>query len=146
MDHRERTRQDKNATTYEILFAQHLSKGCPLVDAYIKAYPTNNRTYALSRAKSLIRTERIQRVMKNELREVLEAEGVHETYVIRRLKCFSDNATKEDNQLRALLKLSDILDLEEKNTTTTTQISGYQFHGLENNDIKEILEPKKEIK
>ena len=51
-------------------------------------------------------------------------------------------AEKDDTKLKALFKLADILDLEDKNSTKVQQITGVQFQGLTNSMIDEAQRPK----
>ena len=54
------------------------------------------------------------------------------------------NAEKSDTRLKALFKLSDILDLEDKTTTKVQQISGAVFQGF-TDEMIEPVEKKKEL-
>ena len=54
------------------------------------------------------------------------------------------SADKADTRLKALFKLADILDLEEKNTTKVQQVTGAVFQGFTDNMI-EVAE-RKELK
>ena len=80
--------------------------------------------------------------MKEELKPVLEDLGINEQYVLKGIKDTAELADKEDVRLRALFKLSDIMDLEEKNQTTVTQITGNVFKGFTDNMIEEAERPK----
>ena len=55
-------------------------------------------------------------------------------------------ADKADTRLKALFKLSDIMDLEDKNKTTVTQITGNVFKGFSDNMVEEAERPKEMIK
>ena len=80
--------------------------------------------------------------MKEELKPVLEDLGINEEYILKGIKNTAELADKEDVRLRALFKLSDIMDLEDKNQTTVTQISGAVFKGFTDNMIEEAERPK----
>ena len=54
----------------------------------------------------------------------------------------SKNSEKEDVRLRALFKLADILDLEDKNQTRVTQISGAVFKGFDQNVLDVVERPQ----
>ena len=132
----------RDLTANEKLFVSYLSKGIPPDEAYMRAYPTNNRSYARGKAVSLIRTERIDTAMKEELKPVLEELGISETTVLRDINMIATTAEKEDTRLKALFKLSDIMDLEDKNAAKVQQITGVQFQGF-TDEMLESVEPKK---
>ena len=105
------------------------------------AFPTNNPHYASMLAGKLIKTERIRTAMKEELKPLLEELGVNEKYILKGIKQEAETAEKADQRLKALFKLSDIMDLEDKNQTKDTQISGVQFKGFLDEDIDKAVRP-----
>ena len=129
-------------TKAEQVFVLYVSQGMKPEEAYLKAYPTNNIRYAKEKAGTLIRTERIKTAMKEELKPIMEELGISETYVIKGIKTEAETADKTDTRLKALFKLSDIMDLEDKNQTKVTQISGAVFKGFDDNRLEEVKRPK----
>ena len=129
-------------TRAEHVFVLYMSLGMKPEEAYLKAYPTKNVRYAKEKSGSLVRTERIRTAMKEELKPVCKELGIDETYVLKGIKVEAETADKSDTRLKALFKLSDIMDLEDKNQTTVTQISGAVFKGFEENVLEEIQRPK----
>ena len=89
-----------------------------------------------------MKTERVRTAMKEELKPVLEELGISDKSVLRNIKQVAQNAEKEDVRLRALFKLSDILDLEDKNSTKITQVTGALFKGFSENEIENASRPK----
>ena len=132
----------KNLTKAESVFVLYLSQGMKPEQAYLKAFPTNNIRYAVEKSSSLVETERIKTAMKEELKPVLEELGVNEEYILKGIKSEAETAEKSDTRLKALFKLSDIMDLEDKNQTKVTQISGAVFKGFGENALEEIKRPK----
>ena len=132
----------QSLTKAEHVFVLYITQGLRPEEAYLKAYPTNNLRYAKEKAGTLIRTERIKTAMKEELKPVMRELGVDETYVIKGIKSEAETADKSDTRLKALFKLSDIMDLEDKNQTRITQISGALFKGFEDKKLEEIKRPK----
>ena len=133
----------RELTANEKLFIANLSEGIQPDEAYMRAFPTNNRGYARMKAVNLIKTERVFKAMKEELKPICEELGVSSTYVLRGIKDEADTAEKSDTRLKALFKLSDILDLEDKNAAKVQQITGVQFQGftddmIEGADIKKL--------
>ena len=56
----------RKMTANEELFVSYVSQGLTPEDAYIKAFPTNNKKYARIKAVNLIKTERIKTAVKEE--------------------------------------------------------------------------------
>tara|TARA_R110000824_G_scaffold354112_1_gene541188 strand:- start:39 stop:776 length:738 start_codon:yes stop_codon:yes gene_type:complete len=132
-------------TRYEVIFVTFLASGLSPQEAYLKAYPTKNRNYAAVKSAQLFKTERILTAMKEELKPVMEKLEVDPEYVIKGIKDSAEGSEKEDVRLRALFKLSDILDLEDKNQTKITQVTGALFQGFSTEALEEAarVEPKK---
>ena len=132
----------KNLTSNESLFVVYLSAGMDMDQAYLKAFPTKNRQYAIHRAAKLVKTERVKTAMKDELKPVMEKLGLDEEWSIKRLKAAAETSAKEDVRLRALFKLCDIMDLEDKNRTTVTQVQGIAFKGFDQQQLDEAERPQ----
>jgi hypothetical protein len=115
-----------------------------LRDSYLKAFPTNPPGYATERAAQLMKLERITKQVKEELKPVLEELGIDDRSVLKDIKDVSQTAEKEDVRLRALFKLSDILDLEDKTSTKVTQVTGALFQGFTPETLEEVARPQLE--
>ena len=129
-------------TANEELFVLYMSQGLQPQDAYVKAFPTNNKRYARMKAVNLIKTERIQTAVKEELKPILEELSIDERFVLEGIRVEAQTAEKSDTRLKALFKLSDILDLEDKSSTKIQQVTGIQFKGLTDKMIEEAERPK----
>ena len=129
-------------TRCELVFVQFLASGLSPQEAYLKSYPTKNRNYAHIKSSQLMRTERIYTAMKEELKPVCEELGIDPKTVLQDIQSTSKNAEKEDVRLRALFKLADILDLEDKNQTRITQVTGALFQGFSPEQIEEAERPE----
>jgi hypothetical protein len=126
----------------EELFVLNLAQGVPLDEAYVRAFPTNNKRYALEKAQKLIKTERVHTAMKEELKPVLKELGISETSILRNISSIALSSEKDETRLKALFKLSDIMDLEDKNKTQVTQVTGVQFKGFLDDDLEKVERPK----
>ena len=126
----------KKLNSKEELFVLNLGKGMDPKEAYIRAFPTNNPGYANIKAGQLIKTERIRTAMKEELKPVMEELGIDAKKVLEGIKFIAQTAQKDDTKLKALFKLSDILDLEDKTTTNVQQLSGAVFQGFSKEQIE----------
>ena len=138
----ERVEERRNLSNREELFVQYLASGMEARTAYLRAFPTNDPHYANVRAGQLVKTTRVRTYMKEELKPVMEELGVDETYIISGIKSEAETAEKSDTRLKALFKLSDIMDLEDKSQTKVTQLTGALFQGFEQKDLKEAERPK----
>ena len=58
------------------------------------------------------------------------------------IKRVAENSEKDETKLKALFKLADILDLEDKTQTKVTQLSGAVFQGFSDNVLEEVQRPK----
>ena len=129
-------------TRCELVFVQFLTSGMSPQEAYLKAYPTKNKDYAHVKSTQLMRTDRIYTAMKEELKPVCEELGIDPKSVLKDIQTASKNSEKEDVRLRALFKLADILDLEDKNKTTVTQVSGALFQGFSPEQLESAERPQ----
>ena len=146
--HIERTQRiedRENLSTREGLFVQYITSGMGMRESYLKAYPTNNPNYAGFRAGQLIKTTRIKTAMKEELKPVFEELNLDERFVLSEIKEVILSSEKDDTKLKALFKLADIMDMEDKNKTQITQLSGALFQGF-TPDLLDSVERPQEIK
>ena len=134
----DRTKNSK----HETLFVQYLVSGMSLQDAYLRAFPTNQPGYAREAAAELMKLERISTQVKEELKPVLEKLGINNEEVLKDIQTVSKSAEKEDVRLRALFKLADILDLEDKTSTKVTQVTGALFQGFQPEALEAVERPK----
>lgn len=132
----------KKLTANEELFVLYSTQGLSPEDAYVKAFPTNNKRYARMKAVNLIKTERVKTAVKEELKPVLQELEIDERMVLEGIRVEAQTAEKSDTRLKALFKLSDIMDLEDKNQTKVQQVTGIAFQGLTNDMIEDAERPK----
>ena len=132
----------RDLTKCEILFVQYMAGGLDPKHAYLTAFKTDNPLYAKEQSTKLVKTERIQTAMKEELKPVLAELGVDEKYILERLKAVIEGTEKDDTRLKALFKLSDIMDLEDKTQTKVTQLTGAVFKGFTSDLIGDVERPE----
>ena len=142
IERNQRIEDRQDLSTKEELFVQYLASGVDARTAYLKAFPTNDPHYANVRAGQLIKTTRIKTAMKEELKPILEELGINETSILRNINQIAETGEKEDTRLKALFKLSDIMDLEDKNKTQVTQLTGAVFQGFSKENLEEVERPK----
>ena len=134
----------RKMTASEELFVLFMSQGLSPEDAYVKAFPTNNKQYARMKAVNLIKTESVKTAVKEELKPILEELSIDERMVLDGIRVEAQTAEKADTRLKALFKLSDILDLEDKNAAKVQQVTGIAFQGL-TNDMIDVAKRPEEI-
>jgi len=142
IERNERVDERKVLSSREETFVQYLSAGMDPRKAYLKAFPTNNPSYAGMRAGQLVKTSRIRSRMKEELKPYLEALDLDEHYVLSNIKEVIDSCDKDDTKLKALFKLADIMDMEDKNKTQVTTMTGALFQGFTPEKLEEAERPK----
>jgi hypothetical protein len=73
---------------------------------------------------------------------VLEELGINENSILKNINTIALSSEKDETRLKALFKLSDIMDLEDKNKTQVTQLTGAVFQGFSKDKIAEAERPK----
>tara|TARA_R100000278_G_scaffold80391_1_gene62090 strand:- start:1718 stop:2446 length:729 start_codon:yes stop_codon:yes gene_type:complete len=127
---------------HEHLFVVYIASGLTPQEAYMKAFPTVNPGYAKHKSAQLIKTKRITTAMKEELKPILEEIGIDEKAVLENINNIALTSEKDETRLKALFKLSDIMDLEDKNKTTVTQVTGALFQGFKDKELLTAERPK----
>ena len=145
IERNERIEDRENLSSREHEFVQYIASGMDARKAYLKAFPTNVPHYAGLSAGQLIKTTRIKTAMKEELKPVLEELGINETSILRNINVIAESSEKDETRLKALFKLSDIMDLEDKNKTQVTQLTGAVFQGFSKDKLEEAERPKEVI-
>ena len=128
-------------TSNETLFASLLTRGVSPEDAYLKVYRTNNKKYAKLQAGILVKSERIKKAMKEELKPVLQALGISPELVLQGIKNIAtDEEAKHSDKLKALFELGEILELKE--TNKVTEVTGALFQGFQPEQIQASVRPQ----
>ena len=142
VERNQRLDERESLSTREEIFVKYLAGGMDHREAYLKAFPTNDPHYAGIRSGQLVKTARIRSAMKEELKPYMEALGLDENYVLANIKEVIDSSEKDDTKLKALFKLADILDMEDKNKTQVTTVTGAMFQGFTPDKIEAAERPK----
>ena len=142
IDRDQRIEDRQKLSSKEEVFVQYLASGMDARRAYLKAFPTNDPHYAGLRAGQLVKTTRIKTAMKEELKPIMQELDIDEKFILEGIKHEAQTANKSDTRLKALFKLSDIMDMEDKNRTQVTQISGAVFQGFDMDQLEEVKRPK----
>ena len=132
-------RSDLNSA--ERMFISYLVMKMSPEVAYMKAFPTKNIKYAKVKSSQLVSTERVITAMKEELKPVLEELEICDNYVLKNIKEVIDSTEKDETKLKALFKLADILDMEDKSKTNVHQITGNIFQGFSDEQVLSAERP-----
>ena len=142
VERNQRLEDRENLSSREEIFVQYLASGIDPRLAYLKAFPTKDPHYAGIRAGQLVKTTRIKTAMKEELKPYMEELGIDESYILKNIKSVIDGTEKDDTRLKALFKIADIMDMEDKSRTQVTQLTGAVFKGFSNDAIEAAERPK----
>jgi len=133
-------------TSREMMFVRYMASGKNAVDSYIDSYETNNERYAAKKSAQLLKTERVQTMIKEEIKKILEEEGVTASYIIERMKTIADLAEQDNVKLRSLESLAKIAGLfdNEKKQEQLTVWAGFTPEQLESikKDEKKLIAHK----
>tara|TARA_Y100001938_G_scaffold143872_1_gene217386 strand:+ start:2840 stop:3580 length:741 start_codon:yes stop_codon:yes gene_type:complete len=125
----------KHVTNRQFLFAQYIAQGVEATVAYKKAFPRAKSELGIQKSiGKLLRTESIQKMIKEEIHKCLEEEGVTAEWIIGRYKTIADVAERDSDKLRSLeslTKIAGLFDLNEKKSEQLTVFAGFTPEQLE---------------
>jgi hypothetical protein len=133
------------------LFAKYVAKGMNPTDAYLRVFPTNKYQYAKETARGLLKTERIQKLVTEEIEVILSDIGASKHYLLEMTKNVIDNLDgKDGDKLRAIELLMKIAGMfpNEKKTESLTVFQGFseeQLKRISTDNIKVIGHAEKTI-
>ena len=114
---------DNKLNSREKLFARYLASGSGIIKAFTKAYPdAKSDRYIKEKSTQLVKTERIQKMVKQEIQEILDEEGVTHQWLIERYKTVADLAERDTDKLRSLDSLSKIAGLFDQNENKSEKL------------------------
>tara|TARA_R110002020_G_scaffold432944_1_gene643037 strand:+ start:443 stop:1207 length:765 start_codon:yes stop_codon:yes gene_type:complete len=112
-----------NLPSKKLLFAQYVAAGMDLSQAYSIVYPkANDKQYIKTAANKLLQQKKVQQMVKEEIKEILDSEGVSPEYIIRLYKDIADISERDSDRLRsldALAKMSGLFETDKKQEQLT---------------------------
>tara|TARA_R100000656_G_C3948399_1_gene127952 strand:+ start:433 stop:1182 length:750 start_codon:yes stop_codon:yes gene_type:complete len=147
----QRVKKEKEPTSGEYVFAKYVANGLNPTEAYLRAFPTNNRKYADHTAKSLMKTKRISTLITEEMKLNLQKVDINEEYLLSKTK---DIIEKEDgrdgDKLRAIETLMKIAGMfpDSTKTESLTVFQGFsqkELAALKGDDVKMLAHAEKPI-
>ena len=144
--------REQNVSSKKVLFAQYVAAGMDMSQAYSKVYPkAKDEKYIKSAASKLLQQKKVQEMVKEEIREILQAEGVSPEYIIQKYKDIADISERDSDRLRsldALAKMSGLFDTEKKQEQLTvwSGFSPEQLEAIKNGqgDVKVLAHAEKD--
>ena len=143
--------EKKKTTQREFLFAQYVAKGEDVVDAFVKAFPTNNKSYAEGQAKILMKAKRIQNMIREEIDKVLNDADITPLYLLEQMRDIVDKSDSNDRDkiqaLKTLMQISGMMDTEKK-TESVAVFQGFtkeQLDAIGGGNVKELASVEREI-
>jgi len=127
----------ENTNGREELFSLYVSQGVDPIKAYMNAYKTENPRYAEKKAMLLLKTERIKKSVKENVKPVLKELGINEDFVLRGIRDIALTSRQDGERLKAFLKLVDILEIEDKGTKTSG-VAMVGFQGFKPESIEAV--------
>ena len=117
-----------NLTNRERLFSKYVANGMNPTDAYLKVYPTKKESYANNQATVLLKTERVSKLVSEEIKKSMLKAGIDEEYLLETAKMIVDKESSRDSdKLRALEMLMKIAGMfpKEKKTESLAVFEGF---------------------
>ena len=151
-DHREIRSSNRRANSNEILFAEYVVQGIDPSEAYLKAYPTQNRAYARQEARILLKQERVIKLIRKEVKDALTKVGITQEYILKQLWDIisedENNSSSRVRSLELLAKISDMMPNTEKKSETLTVFQGFtpeQLSSIKGGETKVLAQANAEI-
>ena len=136
--------KDRKRNTRELLFARYVASGIGAANAYKLAFPNSRSSnYIKQRTERLLKTETIQKMVSQEIKELLEKNDATPEYIIERYKTIADLAERDTDKLRALsdlAKMAGLFNTEDKKSEQVTIWAGFSPEQLEG--VKKHGEPE----
>jgi len=136
----------RGCNSKELIFARYVAAGVNTIDAYKLAFPdAKSEGYIKRKTDSLLKTESIQKMVKQEIREILDEEGVTNNWLIERYKTIADLAESDTAKLRSLdslAKISGLFDTDETKSEKLEIWAGFspeQLEGVKKNGKPELI-------
>ena len=137
--------REKGVSSKKLLFAQYVAAGMDMSQAYSIVYPrAQDKSYIKTAANKLLQQKKVQQMVKEEIKDILNAEGVTPEFIIRLYKDIADISERDSDRLRsldALAKISGLFDTDTKQEQLTV-FQGFtpqQLEALQNGKETNVL-------
>lgn len=135
----------KEPTKSEILFAQRVALGENPTLAYLAVYDTNSEDAAKKKSAILIKQERIQKLVRQDLKDTFSKLGINLDYLVESAKTVVDTAKNTSDRVNALKMLWDAFGVVEPEKITTQigviqRFTTEEITGAKRKEIAEVTE------
>ena len=142
-DYYQHFKNKEKLTTREQMFVRYIIQGKSPRDAYLKAYITKNKQFAEYKARILLSTDRIKKMIDEEIKQALADEGITYSFLLRAAKRVVELTEKDSDRMRGIEYLSKVNGMLEKESSkeSLTLVQG----GFSSADLERIVgkpEPK----
>ena len=110
-------------TKREVTFARYISNGSERVKAYMTAFKTNNSDYADTRSGFLLSTERVQKMVSQQVQEAADETGISPKFIFENLKRIVDKNGDDRIVLKALDQAAEYIAMKTKTQDVQTDSS-----------------------
>ena len=137
--------KDRRLNNREFLFARYVASGEDSISAYQKAYPKAvNKDYIKNKSNILLQKEEIRTMVKEEIKKILEEEGVTPEWIIGRYRDIADLSDRDTDRLKAVKDLATIAGLfdTDKKQEQLTVFQGFtpkQLEALQNGKETNVI-------
>ena len=145
-----RKKEREKATEKEFLFGKYVAKGDDVVEAYMKAFPSKNEDYAKSQAKLLLKTDRVKKLIREEIDKYLSEAEITPTYLLEEMRNIIDKGGSSDRDkikaITTLMKISGMMETQ-KTTESVTLFQGFtqeQLGAIQESKHKKLAEVKRD--
>jgi len=107
-------------TGREIMFAKRVALGESPLEAYLSVFRAINRQYAAERAAILIKTERVQKIMTEDTKDVFKRLKIDMEYLISKAKEEVENSKNGSDRISGLKMLWDAFGVVQAQNRTET--------------------------
>lgn len=136
-------RDRKDSTNSEFLFAKYVAKGEDVVDAFIHAYPTNNRNYAKQESGILLKTDRVRNLVREEIDKILYEAEITPLYLLEKMKEIVESSKAKDSDkvsvLKELVTIAGMKDTDKRSESVTL------FQGFSSEQLDALSSPVKQL-
>ena len=144
--------RSKKTPSKKMLFAQYVAAGMDMSQAYSIIYPrAKDERYIKTAANKLLQQKKVMEMVKQEIKDILNSEGVTPEYIIQKYKDIADISERDTDRLRsldALSKMSGLFDTEKKQEQLTvwTGFTPEQIEAIkgENGETKVLAHAERE--
>ena len=137
--------KDRRLNNREFLFARYVASGEDSISAYQKAYPKAvNKDYIKNKSNILLQKEEIRTMVKEEIKKILDEEGVTPEWIIGIYRNIADLSDRDTDRLKAVKDLATIAGLfdTDKKQEQLTVFQGFtpkQLEALQNGKETNVI-------